>query len=389
MVADVPVGAFLSGGIDSSLVVALMQAQCSRPVRTFSIGFDEGDYNEAHHAKAVAEHLGTDHTELYVRPEEARAVIPLLPGIYDEPFSDSSQIPTYLVSKLARKDVTVALSGDGGDEGFGGYNRYTTGTQLLARTRRVPVPMRSFAASAIRSCSPSAWDRAIGVVDPVIPKRFKNLVTGERLHKLAGLLTANGVEQFYHRTISHWPDPGALLKNGREPLTMLLDPSQWPALEAPAETMMFLDLVSYLVDDILVKVDRATMAVSLEGRAPLLDHRLLEFAWTLPISMKIRGGQGKVILRRLLDTYVPRELIERPKQGFGVPIGDWLRGPLRDWAEDLLDSRRMEAEGFFHPGQVQAKWRAHLSGNRNWQFDLWDILMFQAWLRLQRSAPTL
>jgi asparagine synthase (glutamine-hydrolysing) len=380
MVADVPVGAFLSGGIDSSLVVALMQQHSPRPVRTFSIGFDNAAFNEAHHAKAVASHLGTEHTELYVRPEEARDVIPLLPSMYDEPFSDSSQIPTYLVSKMARRSVTVALSGDGGDEIFGGYSRYEIGARLFRKMQSVTPSLRKFIISIINYSSAESWDRGLEVLRHFLPRKFNTLVTGDRIHKLAGLLASDGVEGLYHRMVSRWPQPTNLLLSGQEHSTVLTDSSRWSNLKDPTEIMMYLDILSYLVDDILVKVDRATMASSLECRSPLLDHRLVEFAWTLPLSHKIQGSRGKVILRRLLDGFVPQSLIERPKQGFGVPLGDWLRGPLRGWAEELLDPDRMKNQGIFQTAPIEAKWQEHLSGNKNWSYHLWDILMFQAWI---------
>lgn len=379
MMADVPVGAFLSGGIDSSLVVSLMQAQSTRPVRTFTLGFDQFGYNEAHYARAVATHLGTTHTELFVQPEHARDVIPLLPQIYDEPFADSSQIPTFLVSQLAKRDVTVVLSGDGGDELFGGYNRYSLGLSMIGGARHLSRPLLELLVTVLRKPSTEAWNRVLKGVERVLPKRYRQLVSGERLHKLAQLLSCDGPMDLYRQATTHWSNPASLVFGSREPLTPMTDPVQQPDLSNPAHLMMYFDLITYLVDDILVKVDRATMAVSLEGRAPLLDHRVAEYAWRLPHSMKIRNGRGKYPLRYILDRYIPRELMERPKQGFGIPIGVWLRGPLRDWAEHLLDAKKLEQEGVFNPELIRSKWGVHLSEGLDCHFELWDVLMFQAW----------
>lgn len=378
--ADVPLGAFLSGGVDSSTVVALMQAQAGAPVRTFTIGFHEEGYNEAEHAKAVAQHLGTDHTELYVTPREAMAVIPRLPQLYDEPFADSSQIPTYLVAQLARRQVTVALSGDGGDELFGGYNRYFWAMHLWRRLERLLHPMRVLAARAILAVTPARWNQLFSFARPLLPQRLRYANPGDKLHKLAGLLAAAQPEALYLHLASHWEDPARLVLGAEEPTTAVTDPAAW--LDCPdfEQRMMYLDTITYLPDDILVKVDRAAMGVSLETRVPLLDHRVVEFAWRLPLSMKIRNGQGKWILRQVLYRHVPQELIERPKMGFGVPIDHWLRGPLRDWAEELLSEARLRREGFFDPAPIRQKWAEHLSGRRNWQYHLWDVLMFQAWL---------
>ena len=382
-VADVPVGVFLSGGIDSSTVVALMQAQSSRPVRSFSIGFDEEAYNEARHAKAVAKHLGTDHTELYVTPEQAMSVIPTLPDIYDEPFADSSQIPTILVSQLARKDVTVTLSGDGGDELFCGYVRYFWGRRIWNKIGRVPTGLRSLAGRALTAFSPQSWNTVMSGVTRLVPMSGLGELTGDRVHKLAEVLSVPSADVLYHGLVSHWPRPDTIVYGSTEPATALTDPDQRPALDDFTSRMMYLDALTYLPDDILVKVDRASMSVSLEARVPLLDHRVVEYAWRVPLSMKIRGDQGKWLLRQVLYRYVPRELIERPKMGFGVPIDSWLRGPLRGWAEDLLDERKLREAGHFDPAPIRQKWAEHLSGARNWQYWLWDILMFQAWLAKQ------
>lgn len=377
MIADVPLGAFLSGGIDSSVVVALMQTQSSVPVKTFSIGFQEAGYNEAEEAKRVSKHLGTDHTELYVVPEEARAVIPKLSVMCDEPFGDSSQIPMFLVSQLARKQVTVALSGDGGDELFGGYNRYVWGHRLWPRLAPIPRPMRAALGSMIRSLSPDAWGRLYHGLSFLLPAVQR---PGEQIHKLAGLLGARDPDGLYQAMVSLWEQPGETVIGSEEPQTTLNDRSSWARIPGLSQRMMYLDLVTYLPDDILTKVDRASMAVSLEARVPFLDHRVVEFAWTVPLSMKMKtAGEGKWLVRRVLDRYVPRELIERPKMGFGLPLDSWLRNGLRDWAEALLDESRLRCEGYFDPIPIRAKWREHLSGRRNWQFALWNVLMFQAW----------
>ena len=380
MISDVPLGAFLSGGYDSSLVVALMQSLSTQPVKTFSIGFHEAGYNEAHHAKAVAGHLGTDHTELYVTPEEAMAVIPRLPDLYDEPFADSSQIPTFLVSQLARQQVTVSLSGDGGDELFGGYNRYAQGRQIVDRLQRLPGAARLLVAKGLKALPPSAWNRVFQLLGPVLPRRLRVPLPGDKLHKLAGVLGRGGDRALYKGLVSHWNEPEKVVLGGRELPTALTDPKRQARLEDFTDYMMFTDLVSYLPDDILVKVDRAAMGVSLETRVPLLDHRVVEFAWRLPRRLKVRDGQGKWVLRQVLYRYVPREIMNRPKMGFGVPIDHWLRGPLRDWAESLLDEGRLRREGWFDPAPIRRKWQEHLSGERNWAYHLWDVLMFQAWL---------
>jgi len=379
MMADVPLGAFLSGGIDSSTIVALMQASASKPVRTFSIGFDEKGYNEAEHAKAVAKHLGTDHTELYVTPQQAMDVIPLLPTLYDEPFADSSQIPTYLVSQLAQQHVTVTLSGDAGDELFSGYTRYLTASGLWNKLSSVPTPLRRLVAKSITAISPQTWS-ALGNVLP--SQRFKGNF-GDKLHKGARVLGSTSINELYLGLVSHWTDPAGVVLQGHEPATLLNGNSpDLRGLDA-IERMMLLDTVSYLPDDILAKVDRAAMGVSLETRVPFLDHRVVEFAWKLPMNLKLREGVGKWVLRQVLYRHVPQALIDRPKMGFGVPIDSWLRGPLRDWAESLLDPARLRREGFFHPELIQIKWTEHQSGKRNWAYHLWDVLMFQAWLEAQ------
>jgi asparagine synthase (glutamine-hydrolysing) len=379
MVADVPLGAFLSGGVDSSTIVALMQAQSARPVKTFTIGFSEKEYNEAVHAKKVAHHLGTDHTELYVTSAEARAVIPTLSVLYDEPFSDSSQIPTFLIAQMARQHVTVALSGDAGDELFGGYNRYLLAGTIWRMIGWLSPGLRRMIAGGLTALSPDTLNRAHGAVSALLPRRLRVAQPGDKAHKLSEILAAGSAEAIYRDLVSHWKTPAEIVIGATEPPTVLTERAGWPALPDFEQRMMYLDAVSYLPDDILAKVDRAAMGASLETRVPFLDHRVVEFAWRLPLSMKIRNGQGKWILRQVLDKYVPKKLIERPKMGFGVPIDAWLRGPLREWAESLLDESRLSREGFFHPAQIRKKWREHLSGERNWQYYLWDVLMFQAW----------
>jgi asparagine synthase (glutamine-hydrolysing) len=382
MMADVPIGAFLSGGIDSSAVVALMQAQSDRPVKTFTIGFNEVGFNEAVHAKAVARHLGTDHTELYVTPRQALDVIPKLPGLYCEPFADSSQIPTFLVSQMARHNVTVALSGDGSDELFFGYNRYLFASNLWRKVVRMPSGLRSLFVWGIRRLSPSAWDKLLGPLRTVAPRSLRHGDIGDKLHKAAGVLAARSIDEWYLGLVTHWGG-NQLVVGGREPLTCLNgNPLNLPGLD-DIQRMMVMDAVTYLPDDILVKVDRAAMGVSLEARVPFLDHRVVEFAWRLPLSMKYQNGNGKWILRQVLYRYVPHELVNRPKTGFSVPVGFWLRGPLKDWAEALLDEGRLRREGYFNPAPIRSKWAEHLSGKRNWHYQLWDVLMFQAWLEEQ------
>lgn len=387
MVADVPLGAFLSGGVDSSTVTALMQAQSPRPVKTFSIGFFESDFNEAHHAKAVAKHLGTDHTELYVSATQARDVIPSLQHTYDEPFSDSSQLPTMLVSRLARQHVTVALSGDAGDELFCGYNRYQFVDALWHRISAAPLSMRRLAARGIQGVSIASWNRAARLLERGLPRAMRFQNAGDKLHKGAQVMTSASLDSLYLRLVSHWEQPEALVRGATEPPTALNgNPPELAALGG-LQRMMALDLLTYLPDDILVKVDRAAMGVSLETRVPFLDHRVVEFAWRLPQSCKLRGGVTKWVLRQVLYRYVPKALIERPKMGFGIPVGEWLRGPLREWGDALLADARLAAEGFFDPQLVNRYWSEHLSGHRNWQYQLWNVLMFQAWLAHRRAEP--
>lgn len=393
MVADVPLGAFLSGGTDSSLVVALMQAQSSRPVKTFSIGFHETSYNEAEYAKAVASHLGTEHTELYVTAAESREVIPRLPALYDEPFADSSQIPTFLLSRLARTEVTVSLSGDGGDELFGGYGRYLLAQRLWRKLRRVPRSVRSMAAPAILAAFRPARVDALDEASLLSSDALMNSTNGreryssfnQKMNSLAEVMAADTPEALYLELISQWKRPDEVVKGVDGSLDGCMEQAKGVAPDFMREMMLW-DAAHYLPDDILVKVDRASMGVSLEVRAPLLDYRVVEFAWRVPLSMKLRDGEGKWLLRQLLYRYVPRALAERPKMGFDVPVVAWLRGPLRDWTESLLGEQRLRDEGFFQAAPVRQKWREHLSGARNWQHQLWSVLMFQSWLEEQKKG---
>jgi asparagine synthase (glutamine-hydrolysing) len=386
MEADVPLGAFLSGGVDSSTIVALMQAQSAEPVRTFSIGFHETAYNEAPYAKAVAKHLGTAHTELYVTPEEAMAVIPRIPTLYDEPFADPSQIPTFLVSQLARRDVTVSLSGDAGDELFAGYANYFWGLRIWRLIGWMPRSLRALSAGGLARLSPASWESLFRMIEPIFPKHLRQRNLGLKLRVLADLLPAECAETLYRAILTHWDAPGSLVIGASEPPTPLTDRTQWGNFPDLLRRMMYSDAMMYLPDDILVKVDRASMGVSLEARVPLLDHRVVEFAWQLPVSMKVRDGRGKWILRQVLSQYVPAALIDRPKMGFGVPIGAWLRGPLKEWAEALLDEKRLKDQGLLNPDPIRDKWGEHLSGTMNWEIPLWDVLVFQAWLEQEQQT---
>jgi asparagine synthase (glutamine-hydrolysing) len=380
MVADVPLGAFLSGGIDSSTIVALMQNQSSRPIKTFTIGFSESGFDEAVYAKAVAKHLQTDHQELYVSSAQARDVIPGLGDIYCEPFADSSQIPTFLVSRMAREQVTVALSGDAGDEIFAGYNRYQMTAASWNRISSIPRPLRTLATRLLTSLSPKTWDKLGG---RFAAERYRAF--GDKIHKGAAVLSERSISSLLLNLASTEHNPADWVIDGSEPPTWLT--GNQPNLESldPIELMMVLDSISYMPDDILTKVDRAAMAVSLETRVPFLDHRLVEFAYTLPIDMKLRNGVTKWPLREILYKHVPRELIDRPKAGFGIPVAEWLRGPLRDWAETLLDETLLRQQGYWNPEIVRATWETHLSGRMNCAPKLWSVLMFQGWLRSVHS----
>ena len=384
MVADVPLGAFLSGGIDSSVIVALMQAEAKAtgvaPVKTFTVGFQESEFDEAHYAKAIAKFLGTEHNELYVSSADALAIIPELPVIYDEPFADSSQLPTCLISSMAREHVTVVLSGDGGDELFGGYDRYALTNQIWCRLNKVPYSLRAPFANIIQLLSVTAWDNLYKLGRPFLPDSIRSNFPGDKIHKGAMLLKALNSADFYQTMNSHW-EPSTVVLGDEAGAASLSE--RWLELPRLTEQMMLFDTCNYLPDDILVKVDRAAMNVGLETRVPLLDHRLFEFVWHLSSKMKKRDRQTKWLLREVLYRHIPRSLIERPKMGFAVPIDAWLRGPLRDWAESLLDETRLHQDGYFNPASVRLKWEEHLSGQRNWRFLLWDVLMFNAWLNKQ------
>ena len=375
MISDVPLGSLLSGGIDSSLVTALMQSQSEHPVRSFAVGFDEEQYNEAPFASKVAKALGTDHTELTVRSADALDIIPGLADWYDEPFADASQIPTYLVCKLTKQHVTVVLSGDGGDELFCGYSRYLQGAGMLRRFNLIPVHLRRGLMHSLKVLPEAGWDG----IGRLLPRRIRPMQLGRKVHKAANGLAELDGDAFYRQVLSHWTEPEKLVLGSSEPKGVLWDPRYKDLIPDFAERMQFFDTLTYLPDDILTKVDRASMAVSLEARVPLLDHRVVQFAWGLPADLKVRRGRGKFILRKILGRYLPHELIDRPKMGFGAPIDVWLRGPLRDWAESLIDKRRLEEQGLLEPGIVREKWHAHLNGE-NWAYHLWDVLMLQEWL---------
>jgi asparagine synthase (glutamine-hydrolysing) len=384
MIADVPIGAMLSGGVDSSSVVAFMQEVASQPVRTFTIGFRHSEHDESVAAKAVAAHLGTEHVELFVTPEEARAVIPRLPDLYDEPFADSSQIPTYVLSELTRRYVTVSIAGDGGDELFGGYTRYNWASTAWSVMARLPRTARKWVADQALRVAPDSWDTIYGLCEWALPATRRVRFAGDKIHKFAEIAVAPDGSSFYQGVVSTWKDPLAIVREGYASASRL--PALPPALdgvrhESFVEYMMQIDMLTYLPDDILVKVDRASMGASLEVRAPLLDHRIVEWVSRLPMRFKIRNGMSKWLLRQLLYRRVPRELIERPKMGFGVPIGLWLRGPLREWAEELLSERELSATGVFRTDPIRRTWSEHLSGKRNHEHRLWILLMFQAWRR--------
>ena len=379
MLADVPLGAFLSGGIDSSLVVALMQKQSSKPVRTFSIGFEDTGYDEAPFAKEVANHIGTEHTELYVTPRQAQEVIPRLATIYDEPFSDSSQIPTFLVSELTQKHVTIALSGDGGDELFSGYSRYRLANMTWNKIRSIPSWMKFPLQHLLGIFPQSLWDLLYKPFSPIVPSSIRLRNPGKNLHRIAELMKIPDEKRFYLSMISHFDFPTQIVKGTVEPETKLTQKVQPQGLSFN-EWMMAQDLVSYLPDDILTKVDRASMAVSLEARVPLLDHRVVDFAWRLPLEWKCNKSESKRILKDVLYKHVPRTLLDRPKVGFGVPIGDWIKGPLKDWAGDLLRENSLKNEGYLDHKVIRTMWDEHQTSKRNWQYQLWDILMFQSWL---------
>jgi len=379
MAADVPLGAFLSGGLDSSTVVALMQAQSSRPVQTFSIGFHEAGFNEATHAKEIAAHLKTQHTELYVTPEQARDVIPLIPKYWDEPFSDSSQIPTFLVCQLARQKVTVALSGDGGDELFGGYNRYTRAPKIWQLLSKAPQWTRKMAAASVMR-TPRLAFRGLDAALRLAPGVPQLPLFEDKAYKAAPVLAASSADEVYLGLLSHWKHPDTIVKGGIDRYAQYVQKERNSEFPSFLERMMLLDAETYMVDDILTKVDRASMAVSLEARVPLLDHRVFEFAWSIPLEQRVRADRTKWPIYEVLSRHVPTPLFDRPKMGFGVPIGEWLRGPLKDWGEHLLDERRLREEGVFDAAPIRKMWETHCRGDANMRYGLWDILMFQSWL---------
>jgi asparagine synthase (glutamine-hydrolysing) len=382
-VADVPLGAFLSGGVDSSTIVALMQTQSERPVQTFTVGFDEAGFDESPHALAVAKHLGTEHHEIRVTADDARSVIPLLPQLYDEPFADSSQIPTYLVCQAARQNVTVALSGDAGDELFGGYIRYFWAERVWHRVSWMPPSLRQALGTALQQLPTERWDN----LGRMLPGGLGIARLGDKAHKMAHRMkTVKSLDDLYRSLVTEWPENVELVKGAIRFPTKLDDTSLVVGISEAEHRMMLWDSLTYLPDDILTKVDRAAMGVSLETRVPFLDHRVAELAWRLPLNMKIRGGEGKWVLRQVLYKYVPRVLIERPKAGFGIPVGQWLRGPLRDWAEALLDQKRLEREGYLKSAPIREIWQQHLSGRHDWTVRLWTVLMFQAWLENQKRV---
>ena len=376
MISDVPLGAFLSGGIDSSTIVALMQSQSNHPIKTFTIGFNQSDYSEAQHAKKIAKHLGADHTELYISPKTAMDVIPKLPKMYCEPFSDSSQIPTFLVSQLAKHKVKVVLSGDGGDELFCGYNRYVISKKFWKIFRLMPLSFRKFIAHQIQSISPKNLTK----ISKFLPGSNQYYFFGDKMHKGANVLKAKSIYDVYYMLCSHWQNPDEVVINSKEPGTLLTEFKPMLAGLDSQQQMMALDMITYLPNDILVKVDRAAMASSIETRVPFLNHKLIEYVWKIPQSLKLRNNDGKWILKQILNQYIPKNLTERPKIGFSIPLANWLRGPLKDWAENLLNEKKLQQEGFFNPKLIRDKWEEHLSSKRNWEHDLWDVLMFQAWI---------
>lgn len=380
MLSDVPIGSFLSGGIDSSLITTLMQSQSFKPIKTFTMGFADSAYNEAKYAKEISERLGTDHTELYVDSQMAIDIIQDLPKIYDEPFGDSSQIPTTLLSRLTREHVTVALSGDAGDEIFGGYNRHTSVAPLWNNMKYIPSIIRNGLSNNLSKLSPANLDSLYKKYNKFIPNKYQISHFGDQVQKISQILKSKNEYEMYISLISSWDNPDKIVKGSKEIETFLTSNSNYFDLDSFEHTMMAIDTLSYLPGDILTKVDRASMSASLETRLPFLDHNLVEFAWKLPIRSKIKKRTGKLPLREILYKYIDRDVIERPKMGFGIPIDTWLRGPLRDWAENLLNEKRLIKEGFFNPEEIRYVWEEHLSGKKNWQDKIWTILMFQLWL---------
>lgn len=381
--ADVPSGMLLSGGIDSSTIAGIASAHCQSKLKTFTVGFSEAEYDESRYAADIARYLGTDHTQVHVSAREALDVVSDLPTIYDEPFADASQIPTVLISRMARKSVKVALSGDGGDELFGGYNRYLWLEKMHNIRKWLPPTIAKAVAYLLVSLSPASWDRAYRLLPRIVATRRR---VGESLYKLAESLSASDPREMYWRAISQWSSPDSTVKGGFELDTLSVSRYSWGQFPGGyIQDMMYLDSVSYLPDDILVKTDRASMSTGLELRAPFLDTRVVDFALRQPLNVKIRNGQTKWLLRQLLYKYVPRQLVARPKMGFAVPVADWLRGPLKDWAESLINEKRLMSEDYFHSRPILDCWKDHLSGRRNHQYRLWGILMFQAWLEQQKA----
>ncbi|HET6229359.1 MAG TPA: asparagine synthase (glutamine-hydrolyzing) [Longimicrobiaceae bacterium] len=386
MRADVPLGAFLSGGIDSSLVVSLMQAWSARPVKTFTIGFDAAEHDESAHAAAVARHLGTEHTSVTLTGDDALASIPDLPRLFDEPLADPSLIPTLLVSRVARRDVTVALSGDGGDELFAGYNRYVSGERAIRRAVRIPSPVRRALAGGLSAPSPAAWDRMYAAVAPLLPASARARLPGDKAHKLAALLRQPGAAGMYRSLLSQWGEPERVARGAREPagvVERVMGGGAMPLMER----MQLADQLGYLPDDLLAKLDRASMSVGLEARVPLLDHRVAELAWSLPRALRVRGGEGKWILRRILHRHVPPALVDRPKTGFTVPLDAWLRGPLRQWASDLLSPATVRRSGLLDANAADAAWRDFQAGRGRGGLAIWAVLVLLQWHEQWVQAP--
>jgi asparagine synthase (glutamine-hydrolysing) len=379
--SDVPIGAFLSGGIDSSTVVALMQSQSNIPIKTFTIGFEDDNYSEAKYAKKISKFIGTDHTELYISSKTALDIIPKLPSIFDEPFSDSSQIPTFLVCELAKKKVKVALSGDGGDELFCGYNRHLMSNKFESLINYLPLELRKVISTLLRTISPINLTKLFKIA----PGLSRQTNIGDKIYKIANILEADSSNDIYYKLCSHWQNPSEIVKNSEEPNTPLSKLKNNLGDLNSQQQMMVMDFLTYLPDDILVKIDRAAMSSSLETRTPLLDHKLIEYVWKIPHDLKFRNNKGKWILRKILNKYIPKKLTERPKMGFAIPIDHWLRGDLKNWAESLLNEKKLEQQGYFNSKLIRKKWTEHLSGKKNWQSDLWDILMFQSWLDINNQ----
>lgn len=383
MISDVPIGSFLSGGIDSSTITAIMQAQSERPIETFTIGFNEQGYDEAKCAKAISRHLGTRHEEFYVSPHEALDIIPLIPRLYDEPFADISQIPTFLLAKLTRQRVTVALSGDAGDETFGGYNRYIWVGKIWNIIKILPRPLRKGIKNAFFTVSSAESNNIIGSILNSLPVSHQFSLPTDKINKVMSSLAAQSKQEIFLKILTSFEEVDSLVLEAKEPKIILNEKEKWPEFKCFEHQMMYLDAMTYLPNDILVKVDRAAMGVSLETRVPFLDPRITDFAWRLPLNMKIRDGKGKWILNQLLSKYIPLDLLNRPKMGFSVPIGDWLRGPLKGWADELLCEKRLHSEGYLNAGCIREKWEEHSTGKSDWSRLLWNVLMFQAWLEEQ------